>query len=124
MLCLILSRAGFDVHAEATGTAGLRAALGLDLDLITLDLGLPDLNGHDVAGRLRKESDAPILVITSWTGPGDQMDALAAGADAYLTKPFRTARLAELIQQLCPQEPVPAPPAGRAPVLEQSAGQG
>lgn len=122
LLCLILSRAGFDVHAEATGAAGLRTAGKLDLALITLDLGLPDINGHDLARRLRKASNAPLLMITAAAEPGDELDGIASGAAAYLTKPFSPARLRELVQQLCPLEPRHARNAP-APDLERSRGQ-
>lgn len=94
LLCLILSGAGFDVHAEATGAAGLRAAKRLDLALITLDLGLPDLDGHDVARQIRTLSKAPLLMITAYTEPSDELDGMAAGASAYLgqTLPNRRAQ--------------------------------
>lgn len=104
LLCLILSRAGFEVHAEATGAAGLRTAGKLDLAMITLDLGLPDINGHDLARRLRKASNAPLLMITAAAEPGDELDGIASGAAAYLTKPFSPVRLRELVLQLCPLE--------------------
>jgi two-component system OmpR family response regulator len=73
LLCLILSGAGFEVHAEATGAAGLRAAKRLNLTLITLDLGLPDLDGHDVARQLRTLSTAPLLMITAYAEPDDEL---------------------------------------------------
>lgn len=98
------------VHAEATGTAGLRAAGALDLDLITLDLGLPDLNGPDVAHHLRALSQASILMITAWAGLGDELNGVASGADADLTKPFRPHLLRELIQQPCPPQLSVVPP--------------
>jgi DNA-binding response OmpR family regulator len=105
LLSAILTGMGFTVHAEATGTAGLRAAETLDLDLITLDLGLPDLNGLDVARHLRTLSEAPILMITAWAEPTDELNGVASGADAYLTKPFRPHLLRELVRRLCPPEP-------------------
>ncbi|CAM3307629.1 Transcriptional regulatory protein SrrA [Arthrobacter ulcerisalmonis] len=102
LLGLILSGAGFEVHAEATGAADLSAARRLDLDLITLDLGLPDLDGHDVARRIRELSTAPLLMITAYAEPGDELDGMAAGATGYLIKPFRSAQLRALVQKLCP----------------------
>ncbi|CAH0221168.1 Transcriptional regulatory protein SrrA [Arthrobacter sp. Bi83] len=110
LLCMILTGMGFVVHAETTGTAGLRAAGTLDLALITLDLGLPDLSGLDAARGLRTLSKAPILMITAWAEPGDEIDGMAAGADAYLAKPFRPHMLRELVQRLCPPEHHDAPP--------------
>jgi len=111
LLSTILTGMGFNVHAAATGTAGLLAAGTLGLDLITLDLGLPDLNGLDVAHRLRSLSNAPIIMITAWAEPGDELNGVASGADAYLTKPFRPHQLRELVQRLCPPQPHHALPA-------------
>lgn len=111
LLTMILTGMGFEVHAAATGTAGLRAAETLDLDLITLDLGLPDLNGLDVARYLRALSTAPILMITAWAEISDELNGVASGADAYLTKPFHPHTFRELVQRLCPPEPLHAPPA-------------
>jgi len=102
LLCLILSRVGFEVHAQATGADGLEAALVLDPVLITLDVGLPDISGHEIAQRLRKFSVAPVLMITA-SPDSHQLDLRALGVDAYLSKPFSPARLVELAQQLCPQ---------------------
>ena len=53
----VLSQAGFEVHVASTGFAGVDAALDLDPDVITLDLGLPDIDGFEVARRIRKSSD-------------------------------------------------------------------
>ncbi|TSE15756.1 response regulator [Arthrobacter sp. KBS0703] len=111
LLCIILIGMGFVPHTETTGTAGLRAAGTLDLALITLDLGPPDLNGLDVARQIRAHSKAPILIISAWAEPGDELKGVASGADAYLTKPFRPHMLRELVQRLCPSEPLYAPPA-------------
>jgi two-component system OmpR family response regulator len=112
LLCLILSGAGFEVHAEATGAAGLRAAKRLNLTLITLDLGLPDLDGHDVARQLRTLSTAPLLMITAYAEPADELGGMVAGANAYLPKPFRPAQLRALVQKLCPPSPVTIPAPG------------
>ncbi|WP_416429824.1 response regulator transcription factor [Paenarthrobacter nicotinovorans] len=82
-------------------------------DLITLDLGLPDMAGHDVAGRLRELTDAPILIITAFAETADELTAIAAGSRAYLAKPFRPAELRTLIRALCPppdDAPAPQPP--------------
>ena len=101
-MCLILSRAGFEVHTEAADADGLESARVLDPVLITLDVGLPDINGRKVAQRIRKFSATRILMIT--TSPDTHhLDLRALGVDASLTKPFRPGRLVELAQQLCPQ---------------------
>lgn len=105
LLEVILAASGFEVRVEETGRGGLSAAADLELALITLDLGLPDLDGRDVARKLREISDAPILMITAHTHPGDELDGMASGASAYLTKPFRPAQLRTLVQELCPHPP-------------------
>lgn len=60
LISFIRSMAGFDVHAVSSGAAALTAAVNLDLALITRDLGLPDIDGHDVARGMREISAAPI----------------------------------------------------------------
>ncbi|MET4097670.1 response regulator [Arthrobacter sp. UYCu712] len=110
LLVLILSAMGFEVRAATTGAAGIRAARALDPPLITLNLGLPDISGHDVARSLRKYSNEPIIMITGRARAGDELDGMAAGATAYLTKPFRPAQLRAMVQELCPPpSPVTAP---------------
>ncbi|MET3922457.1 response regulator [Arthrobacter sp. UYEF20] len=106
LLVLILSGMGFEVRAAATGAAGIRAAKALDPTLMTLDLGLPDISGHDLARSLREYSNAPIIMITGRASAGDELDGMATGATAYLTKPLRPVQLREL----CPlPSPVTAP---------------
>lgn len=102
LLETILTGMGFEVRVEETGTDGILSAAGLELVLITLDVGLPDRDGREVARRLRGLSDAPILMITAFAQPGDELDGMAAGASAYLTKPFRPAQLRAKVLDLCP----------------------
>lgn len=109
LLETILTGMGFDVQVEATGTAGLVFASGVELALITLDVGLPDMDGRDLARRLRDHSDAPILMITAFAQREDELDGMAAGADAYLIKPFRTAQLRASVLALCPRAGAAAP---------------
>jgi two-component system OmpR family response regulator len=104
LLCLILFNAGFEIHAEATGMEGLRAAKRLNLSLITLDLGLPDMDGRDVALQVRKISQAPLVIITAFAGADAELDGIASGATSYLSKPFHPARLRALIDELCPPQ--------------------
>ncbi|MBT2588365.1 response regulator [Arthrobacter sp. ISL-95] len=56
---------------------------------------------------LRKISNVPILMITAYAQPGDELEGMGAGANAYLPKPFRPAQLRTIVQKLCP-EPLPA----------------
>lgn len=102
LISLILSAEGFEVHAVETGTAGLLVASQQQLALITLDLGLPDVDGREVARQLRTVSSAPLLMITAFAEAADELAGIAAGASGYLTKPFRPTQLRALVTELCP----------------------
>jgi two-component system, OmpR family, KDP operon response regulator KdpE len=78
----------YAVHPTATGRGALDAAAAHLPDLVVLDLGLPDLDGMDVIRGLRGWTSAPILVLSGRSDSGDKVDALDAGADDYVTKPF------------------------------------
>ncbi|TDB94789.1 response regulator [Micromonospora fluostatini] len=79
---------GYDVNVAATGTAALKAAASHPPDLVVLDLGLPDLDGVDVIRGLRGWTTVPIIVLSGRAGSDDKVNALDAGADDYVTKPF------------------------------------
>jgi DNA-binding response OmpR family regulator len=78
---------------EAGGKAGLEAIKRSNPDIIILDLGLPDLDGLEVCQRIRALTDAPIVVLTARHGEADTVALLNAGADDYITKPFKLAEL-------------------------------
>ncbi|MGH9197435.1 MAG: response regulator, partial [Acidimicrobiia bacterium] len=78
----------YQVESADRGHAALSAAATTDADLIVLDLGLPDLDGLEVARRIRGFSDVPIIVLTVQEALGTKVAALDAGADDYVTKPF------------------------------------
>lgn len=71
-----------------TGTLALELAAGRRVDLMVLDLGLPDVDGVEVIRRLRRWSDVPVIVLSARHGSEDKIEALDAGADDYVTKPF------------------------------------
>ncbi|WP_311379733.1 response regulator [Arthrobacter sp. ISL-48] len=102
LISFVLSKGGFEVHVAGTGAEGLEAAAVLNPALITLDLGLPDIDGLDVAHGLRQMTVAPILMLTARARLSDEMDGLSAGASAYLVKPFRPSELTILADRLCP----------------------
>ncbi|KAB1915610.1 response regulator [Micromonospora sp. AMSO31t] len=79
---------GYDVDIAATGTAALKAAASHPPDLVVLDLGLPDLDGVDIIRGLRGWTTVPIIVLSGRAGSDDKVNALDAGADDYVTKPF------------------------------------
>jgi two-component system KDP operon response regulator KdpE len=87
-LGLNLKARGYDVDIAATGGQGLRLAADHHPDLVVLDLGLPDMDGTDVIAGLRGWSSVPIVVLSARQSSHDKVDALDAGADDYVTKPF------------------------------------
>jgi DNA-binding response OmpR family regulator len=94
-----LSREGYDVSWHGTGQGGVDAAASADL--VILDLGLPDIDGVDVARRIRdKGITVPILMLTARADEVDLVVGLDAGADDYVTKPFRLAELLARVRAL------------------------
>jgi len=83
-----LEHAGFAVVVAYDGKAALATARAEKPDLVVLDLGLPELDGLDVARRLRGESNVPIVMLTGRSEESDKLVGLELGADDYVTKPF------------------------------------
>ncbi|MEU2038349.1 response regulator [Nocardia niwae] len=83
-----LSVRGYEVITAATGGAALRAAADRHPDVVILDLGLPDMDGIEVLAGLRGWTAAPVIVLSARTDSADKVEALDAGADDYVTKPF------------------------------------
>jgi two-component system KDP operon response regulator KdpE len=104
----------YEVHSAASGTSALKVAAQHPPDLVILDLGLPDLDGVDVIRGLRGWTEAPIMVLSGRTDSTDKVEALDAGADDYMTKPFGIdellARLRAVLRRrnLVPDQPVVA----------------
>jgi two-component system KDP operon response regulator KdpE len=84
---------GYKIIEAATGTEGLALAGSHNPDVVLLDLGLPDMDGVEVARQLREWSKAPIIVLSARGQEDDKVAALDAGADDYLTKPFGLSEL-------------------------------
>jgi two-component system, OmpR family, KDP operon response regulator KdpE len=78
----------YEVHVAATGAEALETAGRYPPDLVILDLGLPDLDGVEVIQGLRGWTKAPIIVLSGRADSVDKVEALDAGADDYVTKPF------------------------------------
>jgi DNA-binding response OmpR family regulator len=92
-LVAALRREGHDVAWASTGADGLAAA-GPEVDLVLLDLGLPDIDGLEVCRQIRARlPDLPVLMLTARAEEVDAVVGLDAGADDYVTKPFRLAEL-------------------------------
>ena len=83
-----LAARGYQVLTAADGTAALRAAADGHPDVVVLDLGLPDLDGTEVIAGIRGWTSVPIIVLSARTDSTDKVEALDAGADDYVTKPF------------------------------------
>jgi two-component system KDP operon response regulator KdpE len=78
----------YEVHSAGTAAEALEVAAKHPPDLVILDLGLPDLDGVEVIHGLRGWTDAPIIVLSGRADSTDKVEALDAGADDYVTKPF------------------------------------
>ncbi|WP_092861402.1 response regulator transcription factor [Quadrisphaera sp. DSM 44207] len=99
-LARALSREGYDVVLSGDG-AGALARAGDGVDLVVLDLGLPDVDGLEVCRRLRAAGRTmPVLVLTARADEVDTVVGLDAGADDYVTKPFRLAELLARVRAL------------------------
>jgi DNA-binding response OmpR family regulator len=83
-----LEHAGFAVLVARDGKEALTVSRRQRPDLVVLDLGLPELDGMDVARTLRRESSVPIIMLTARVDESDRIRGLEAGADDYVTKPF------------------------------------
>lgn len=99
-LRITLTAKGYDVRTAIDGAATIAAAIDHRPDLILLDLGMPKLDGIDVIHAVRGWSQAPILVVSGRAGAADKVEALDAGADDYITKPFAVDELLARIRAL------------------------
>ena len=84
---------GYDYITATNGENAVMQASSHNPDVVLLDLGLPDIDGVDVIKKIRTWSEMPIIVISARTEDKDKIDALDAGADDYLTKPFSVEEL-------------------------------
>ena len=87
-LCAGLTREGFSVHHVAAGRDACDAVRSGEVDLVLLDLGLPDLDGRAVCREIRADSSVPIIVVTARGDEIDRVTLLELGADDYVVKPF------------------------------------
>ena len=88
-----LTAEGYRIVQAETGEAGIRLAASQPPDLVILDLGLPGIDGREVLGRLREWLEAPIIILSARDTERQKVEALDAGADDYLTKPFGVGEL-------------------------------
>ncbi|MFG6492705.1 response regulator [Microbacterium sp. P03] len=99
-LRITLAAHGYDVVAAADGAAAITLAAQAHPDIVLLDLGMPHLDGVQVIEALRGWTTAPIIVVSGRTGSADKVEALDAGADDYVTKPFQIDELLARLRAL------------------------
>jgi two-component system, OmpR family, KDP operon response regulator KdpE len=99
-LRITLGAHGYAVVAAADGAAAIALAAKEHPDLVLLDLGMPRLDGVRVIEALRGWTQAPIIVVSGRTGSADKVEALDAGADDYVTKPFQVDELLARLRAL------------------------
>jgi len=104
---------GYDVRIAGDGVSALDDAHAFLPDLVILDLGLPRMDGIDVAKSLRERDDTPILMLTARDAVEARVDGLDAGADDYLVKPFERQELLARLRALLRRRP----PRGSAPLV-------
>jgi two-component system alkaline phosphatase synthesis response regulator PhoP len=104
----LLKEAGYEVAIARDGSQAVNLADELRPDLIVLDVMLPALNGFDVCRRIRDSrqgKDTKVLMLTARGRDGEVAKGMAAGADAYLTKPFATRELVKVVADLLGKPP-------------------
>jgi DNA-binding response OmpR family regulator len=98
-----LDRAGYDAHVENQGKPALVFAAEHQVDLVILDLCLPDLSGYEVCTELRRIYHPwilPVVMLTALNQPKDQLLGFSHGAEAYLTKPAATLELLSTVEAM------------------------
>ncbi|NQX35311.1 response regulator [Herbiconiux sp. VKM Ac-2851] len=110
-LRITLGSQGYEIETAADGAEAIAAAAQSSPDLIMLDLGMPRLDGIEVIQAVRGWSAVPILVVSGRSGSADKVDALDAGADDYVTKPFAMDELLARIRALT-RRSAPGPTGG------------
>jgi DNA-binding response OmpR family regulator len=100
---ILLTVKGYEVSGVSTGNAALEMLSGEQFDLILLDIMLPDVDGYEICRRIKEHSGhagIPVVMLTARKSIEDQERGATCGADAYLTKPFKSALIIETIEGL------------------------
>lgn len=133
-LSAVLARHGFQVVHARNGEEALRALLPAEKEpfgVILLDLGLPDQDGYEVCGKIRKRTATPVIMVTARADVRSRIHGLNLGADDYVTKPYDTGELLARIHAVARRTssgedtaPTPPPPcaSGRSPSSCRPAG--
>jgi len=104
----VLQARGYTLFEARNGTQGISIAENQNVDLILLDVNLPDIDGYEVTNRLRENAkqslaQIPIIIITANAMKGDAESAITAGADRYMSKPFDFNELWDCLDSFLPQ---------------------
>lgn len=111
-----LQTEGFEPLGAATGEAGLALVQQRKVALVVLDVGLPDVNGFELCGRLRRLADVPVIFLTARADEVDRVVGLELGADDYMVKPFSPRELSARVKAVLRRAAAaPALAAPRAP---------
>ncbi|GAA4106824.1 response regulator transcription factor [Enteractinococcus coprophilus] len=100
LLEMTIGQAGLAVESASTGQEGLDHAQHKAYSMITVDIGLPDINGLEIVHTLREHYTGPVVIISARSSDADRSAGLAAGADLFLTKPFRPRELRQQFASL------------------------
>ncbi|WP_308122989.1 response regulator transcription factor [Microbacterium marinilacus] len=117
LLAAVLTQAGFDVHAAATGADGVALVTEHDPVVTTLDLSMPGIDGFETARRVRDVSSTYLVIVSALSDEIDVLQGLQAGADDYIVKPFRPRELRARIEAMLRRPRALAPPS--APEAEE-----
>ncbi len=107
LVAMFLGMNGYQVEVANNGIEGLAQAKKLKPDLILLDLGMPKMDGYQMLEELRADEtlkDTPVVVISAWAAAKHREQAEAAGADAFITKPFELAHILTMVQKYAPPD--------------------
>ena len=103
MIALFLRHAGYDVTTANSAATALSLAAAQQFDLVISDIGMPEMNGYQLAESLRGQADyrqTPLIAVTGYTEYDDRGRSIEAGFDAHLTKPINPSHLLDVIRQL------------------------
>jgi two-component system, OmpR family, KDP operon response regulator KdpE len=100
VVCTLLNEAGYNAVSVDRGETALTEIASTSPDLVLLDLNLPDINGLDILKQVREHSFLPMIVLSGFTRERDKVNALEAGADDYLAKPFSPEELVARVKAL------------------------
>lgn len=112
-LAPLLRAHGYEVVSAASGRAALQAIEREPIDVVVLDLGLPDIGGVEICRLIREEHATPIIVLSARGAEPDKVEALDAGADDYVTKPFGSQELLARIRVVLRRTDASVPTSGQ-----------